>query len=666
MADEDNEEWVQEGTTKQYTVEEPLTIGEIYFIGLGSKADARYCEYSFSVLEGNTDITQARPAVAENIRERYCPQMAYTWSVNNPIATVDYTITLDGAVIGTTSAEYSFDEPGLYTLCIEGEYPCNDTQQTCYAVNVADNPTTPLSVALCPGDCYTAGDGNDYCDPGQYEIAMIDQYGCDSLIQLSLYATVPDTTHLVANVCGGDTLYYREQAYFAAGAYESRYTNAAGCDSLVILTVQIVTCPLAGEATATDVRCHGEATGVLAFELRSGVPPYTYNFYRLGGGPLGSGTVSTQNTPTTLAGLPAGTYLVEITDAIGSEGYFNAVIREPDPLRVEITAADYNGWAVSCADAADGALLGAASGGVAPYTYRWASLGVDGAGLTDLAPGTYTLNVTDANGCRATGATTLAAPPPLSATFTAVAEACAGPGTGRLTDIAVTGGAPGYRTELHRAGSPAALPASSYGELSAGDYELRVTDANGCTYAAPLRIEAPRPAELAISASAHEISLGDPVTLQARLSPDTRVSWASSSPVDCENCPVTTVTPLETTVFVATAVSPDGCIARDTLTVAADKRRTVYVPTAFSPNQDGTNDRLRPFTGAAVAAVLRLRVYDRWGGQIVDLEGEAAAAGWDGSYGGRPAVSGPYLWVLEVRYIDGRVEVLRGAVSLLR
>lgn len=96
----------------------------------------------------------------------------------------------------------------------------------------------------------------------------------------------------------------------------------------------------------------------------------------------------------------------------------------------------------------------------------------------------------------------------------------------------------------------------------------------------------------------------------------------------------------------------------------------VDVPNVFSPNGDGINDRF--FVSAhpdALAGILRMRIFDRWGGLILerkDIEANDPAAGWDGTFGDKPVNPGVYVWVIGLRFADGHEETRTGDVTVLR
>ncbi|MDX2133960.1 MAG: gliding motility-associated C-terminal domain-containing protein [Saprospiraceae bacterium] len=94
----------------------------------------------------------------------------------------------------------------------------------------------------------------------------------------------------------------------------------------------------------------------------------------------------------------------------------------------------------------------------------------------------------------------------------------------------------------------------------------------------------------------------------------------------------------------------------------------MFVPTGFSPDGDGNNDRLLVH-GQSDTRVLQFSVYDRWGEQVYlgrDFFLNDPDQGWDGYFRGRPGDPGVYIWVLEVAYADGVREVFKGDVVLVR
>jgi gliding motility-associated-like protein len=89
----------------------------------------------------------------------------------------------------------------------------------------------------------------------------------------------------------------------------------------------------------------------------------------------------------------------------------------------------------------------------------------------------------------------------------------------------------------------------------------------------------------------------------------------------------------------------------------------ILVPTAFTPNGDGLNDILRPFT-IDIKQLNYFRIFNKWG-QLI-FESNNTAIGWDGSYQGAPQASGNYVWIAQGIDNKGQVVNQHGQVLLIR
>ncbi|MBL7963492.1 MAG: PKD domain-containing protein [Flavobacteriales bacterium] len=149
--------------------------------------------------------------------------------------------------------------------------------------------------------------------------------------------------------------------------------------------------------SATDVLCAGGSTGSISVSPIQSGGTYQWNDPMVQSGPLATG-------------LPAGTYTVTITDALGCDTAITAIVSEPPPLQV-------NGpvlTPVTCAGLNNGTATFQVTGGTPPLAMQW-STGAIGPVLTAGA-GTYTFTTMDANGCSIQGSATVTAPAPLTLT----------------------------------------------------------------------------------------------------------------------------------------------------------------------------------------------------------------------------------------------------------
>ena len=289
-----------------------------------------------------------------------------------------------------------------------------------------------------------------------------------------------------------------------AGDYVVTVTDANGnattCSATATATIEQPVAALSVSITSEiDVLCYGEATGSATALAAGGTAPYTYSW-------------DNGQTEATATGLVAGDYVVTVTDANGNattcSATATATIEQPvAALSVSITSE----IDVLCYGEATGSATALAAGGTAPYTYSWDN-GQTEATATGLVAGDYVVTVTDANGCTTTAEVTIAQPSaPLTIEITSQEdELCYGDANGAV-DITVSGGTPGYLylwTTID--GSGLDPNAEDQTGLTAGTYEVEITDANGCTITETVIIDGPQSAlTITITSQVNELCFGD-------------------------------------------------------------------------------------------------------------------------------------------------------------
>jgi SprB repeat/Secretion system C-terminal sorting domain len=166
------------------------------------------------------------------------------------------------------------------------------------------------------------------------------------------------------------------------GPYTCTVTDALGCSFAITQNINAGTSTLAATITATNVLCFGAPTGSIATVATLGTAPYTYSW------------TGSPSTTASISAVAAGSYTCTVTDAIGCTFVSNAVTVTQPTAALTVTGAVNNLASTINATPA---------GGTAPYTYTWTN-GAITQDLTDsVANGSYTLTVTDANGCLANG-----------------------------------------------------------------------------------------------------------------------------------------------------------------------------------------------------------------------------------------------------------------------
>jgi gliding motility-associated-like protein len=167
--------------------------------------------------------------------------------------------------------------------------------------------------------------------------------------------------------------------------------------------------------------------------------------------------------------------------------------------------------------------------------------------------------------------------------------------------------------------------------------------------------------------------LGEAAVVQAQVnqSIDDAI-WNLPVDYDCQDADCQTIQffPLSEMTVLYEVQQAGGCSASDSISIAFEDVRRVYLPTAFSPNADGRNDTFRPFISVPnVQSVASLEIFDRWGGLVYEKQDylpQTSRDGWDGTKNGKPMPLGQYTYVARVVFLDGLVKEYSGSVRLIR
>ncbi|RMG99256.1 MAG: hypothetical protein D6706_05780, partial [Chloroflexi bacterium] len=239
-----------------------------------------------------------------------------------------------------------------------------------------------------------------------------------------------------------------------SGTYTVTVTDANGCTVSIFETL-IDPQPLTLLTNVQNVSCRNSSDGSIDLVVFGGVPPYTYQW-------------SLGQTTQDITNIPAGIYTVTVTDNRNCVQTISDTVTQPPALGGNIISGN-----VTCYGGNDGFVEINPTGGTPPYSYLWSS-GHTTEDITGLVAGTYSVTVTDANGCTVSASKTVQQPPQLQISATILDETCdAGNGSIQVT---VTGGVVPYTyTWSNGATTPTLV------NLIAGIYLLTVTDANNCT-----------------------------------------------------------------------------------------------------------------------------------------------------------------------------------------
>jgi len=255
------------------------------------------------------------------------------------------------------------------------------------------------------------------------------------------------------------------------GLYTATITDTNGCVTIQVVNLGIVGL-LTAQTTSTDASC-GANNGTATAAINQGVGPYNYSW-----------NTTPPQTTATAVGLSAGMYSYTITDSNGCYAFGSETVNAAPGLSVTTQGSDDQ-----CS--ANGASASAVvAGGTPPFTYVWNNGGTMQT-IGGLSSGTYTVSVTDANGCvglQTVTVTSSANGPQLGATHTNIS--CAGSNDGTI-DITVNSGTAPFSYDWGNG-----ITSEDRLGLPAGIYSVLVTDANGCLAVTSVQVSEPAPLTL--------------------------------------------------------------------------------------------------------------------------------------------------------------------------
>jgi gliding motility-associated-like protein len=149
-----------------------------------------------------------------------------------------------------------------------------------------------------------------------------------------------------------------------------------------------------------------------------------------------------------------------------------------------------------------------------------------------------------------------------------------------------------------------------------------------------------------------------------------QVVWSLPDTLECPECLTQEIVPLITSAYSIRVEAENGCSDADTVLIKVNREKNVYAPNVFSPNDDGRDDQFYLFAKPGVVRNIKtFQVYDRWGNALFRYDNAQVndpSYGWNGAFRAQKMNPGVYVWYVELEYIDGTSEVLKGDVLLVR
>ncbi|HMQ48346.1 MAG TPA: SdrD B-like domain-containing protein [Saprospiraceae bacterium] len=421
------------------------------------------------------------------------PPYTYLWntgattSIITGLGAGTYTVTVTDANNCEATAQVTINQaPGVTVVITGTDIVCGAGNTGSATANVSGG-TAPFSYLWSNGSqassvsglgegtvSVTVTDANGCTATDDFVIEIIDDLSVSGIVK-NILCNGDNNGEITLIVTGGDMPYtynwnlgqppVPNLTGLAPGVYNVTVTDANGCTATNSFTVT-QPAPLNATAGNTGTICPGASNGVANVIATGGTMPYTY---------LWNNGATTQ----TIFGLSAGTYTVTVTDANNCTATSSTTIQESPDVNVTVT-----GTNTVCGMGNTGSASANASGGVPPYTYTWSN-GATTSSISGLVEGIYTVTVTDANGCTATGSIAIDVIDDLSVTLIPRDVLCFGDNTGSILAIPSGGTAPYSYLWSNGATGNEIL------DLTVGTYSVTVTDQNGCTAIQSVTINQP-------------------------------------------------------------------------------------------------------------------------------------------------------------------------------
>ena len=326
-------------------------------------------------------------------------------------------------------------------------------------------------------------------EAGTYVITVNDANGCTAILTVIVNGTFAPTLSLSKNdpsSCGlsdGDatvvatggtspyTYIWNDPSFqstatataLAAGTYLVVVTSNSGCTASGNITLNDPGSPTLAIINSSNVSCFGGSDGTAEVQASGGMTPYFYTW-----------SSGTNTSSAAVIGLPAGVISVTVVDSTGCSGTTSVTITEPS-TSVSIDAVSIGDLA--CFDDADGSVGVTVSGGIPSYNYLWSPNGETTQNLSGLSGGSYSVVVTDQNGCMdSTSPIAVIEPAILDLTVSIINESSSGAVDGSST-VMVSGGTTPYTYSWN---DPFTQSTATADSLSSNIYTVTVFDANGC------------------------------------------------------------------------------------------------------------------------------------------------------------------------------------------
>jgi gliding motility-associated-like protein len=493
-----------------------------------------------------------------------------------------YSVVLSSAINALCSDTLTINVPSATppTVTIaSSNITCNGDNNGVATANVA-NGLAPYTYSWSNGGT-SATDNN--LTVGTYTVTVNDANNCQAIDSVTitqpaaLVANINSSSNISCNggntgsatvsVAGGTSPYNYSWSNggtsaidnnLSAGTYTVTITDGNNCIATASVTLtQPATAVSVNVNVTTNISCFGGNNASATASGNGGTAPYNYLW-------------SNNNSSVVANNLSAGNYSVTVTDANGCTATSSIVITQPALL----VGAASSGSNVSCFGGNNGSANASAIGGTSPYNYLWSN-GATTAIANNLAAATYSVTITDANGCTSTTSVIISQPVQLNATGSASNNVSCNGGANGSVLATVNGGTPGY-TYLWNTVPPQTSPTAF--NVSAGTYNVTVTDANGCSATVNATVTQPAPIVITFGTqppTCNALENGSAIALVNGGTPSYTYQW-NTVPAQSSQ----TAFNIGAGSYTVTVTDSHGCTASNSVTITQPNALTTSIATS--------------------------------------------------------------------------------------
>jgi gliding motility-associated-like protein len=440
-------------------------------------------------------------------------------------------------------------------------------------------------------------------------------------------------------------------ANLGEGTVSVTITDSHSCTDSTTFTIAktstVLTLPV-----VVNARCHAAADGSIDANPSNGTPPYSFVW-------------NDNQSKQTAIDLTAGNYTCIVTDSNGCSALASASVTDPADLTMNL-----NSLPVKCTGQSNGSIIAISTGGTSPYHFSATLDNVifisDSAGvMSGLAPGSYTVILSDDNGCTKTAMINVSDATPDLFNVTTDSALCFGYNDGAIHIVDNTPVNEQYQYSIDS--TDQYQFSSNFYNVSPGNHTITAINKNNCISTVQVLVPQPPPITVSVAPDTVVLALGQSLQVQAVASntPNASYAWTPDFGLSCADCSNPMVSPYisqDYTITASTVNQTATCYGTAQLHVRVLPHQPVFIPNSFTPNNDGNNDVFEIY-GASVK-IVDLKIFNRWGELVFETRDQLA--GWDGTFKGQQLPPGVFSYAATITFLDDTKQEKNGSITLLR